>query len=126
MPHFRAGALLQRGDLTVGARHIQIFIVDPQGSVARRIARPPYLPGVEREHRNLALESHDENVLRRDFDRRININETLKLRASARGRHRRLPGYRAVAGVDGNNFAVVEAADCKITRDRRLCDATQR
>jgi hypothetical protein len=61
-PQLRTGTTTKRYDVTVGRRDVNRIIIESEGSKARRIMRPPGLPGVQRKHGNTALETNSIDV----------------------------------------------------------------
>ena len=88
--------------------------------------RPPYLAGVEREHRHAPLEAYRVNVLPGDQHGRVDVGEALKFSAPVRRGDSRLPQERAVAAVDRHHLAIVEAAQHGVADDYRRGGPAQR
>jgi hypothetical protein len=81
--------------------------------------RPPNLARVERQHGRAPLESRGEHVVADHTHRRIDVDEPVELRASVRGRKRRVPHRIAVRQGHGHHLAVVESADGELLGDDR-------
>ena len=87
LPHFRAGAALERDQLARGRGHVHLVIVDVDAAITRQLAGPPDLARLERQHRGAPLVTGDEYVVAQHLHGGVDVIEAFELGAAMRGRH---------------------------------------